>query len=247
MKNVLKATLVFLLMLILTLTSYKVQKRWNSTFALVPESYNAEEQVLSGTLHVKLGWKHWGADSISVDSASFVTNEVELHPVKGNSYTAPVTLRVGETGLYRIHILKEQEVLDVVYEGNGIYDWLPLRRGAWGGEEPVYEAGVLNLHDNMQIETTDSKGVFCSVEEPRFHVYKNGVLIKSWEAVERKDAYRISAESDILLECEAGDLMQVTFTCMDAYGLSYEFTLYDYVIVGEELRENAFDRNPVLN
>ena len=247
MKNVLKTTLVFLLILTLTLTSYKVQKNRNSVFDLVPERYDAEEQVLSGTLHVKLGWKHWGADSISVDSTSFVTNEVKLCPAKGKTCTAPVALRMGETGLYRVHILKEKEVLDVVYEGNGIYDWLPLRRGIWGGEEPVYETGVLNLHNNMQIETTDPKGVFCAAKEPRFHVYKHGVLVESWEAAERADAYRLSAESDIFLECEDGDSVRVTFTCMDVYGLTYEFTLYDYTIARDELKENAFDRNPALN
>ena len=77
-------------------------------------------------------------------------------------------------------------------------------------------------------------------------IYKNNILIESWEAAERKDTYRISAESEILLDCESGDEVQVTFTCMDVYGLSYEFTLYDYFVEGNELKENSFDTNPVL-
>ena len=246
MGKIVKSALLFLVAITLTVASHKMLEARDSTFSLIPMEYNAEEGVLSGEIFVDLGWKHRGADAVSVDAVDFVMNETPLRNVEGNTYTAPVTLRFGEAGLYRIHILRGQEVVDVVYEGHGIYGLLPIQRGSWGGELPEYDAGVLNLHDNMQIATTDEDGVFYSVKEPHFHIYKNNILIESWEAAERKDTYRISAESEILLDCESGDEVQVTFTCMDVYGLSYEFTLYDYFVEGNELKENSFDTNPVL-
>ena len=241
------STLVFLLTLALTLVPYRIRNSRDSEFSLVPVAYDAEEQILSGELFVELGWKHRGANAVSVDAESFVMNEVELQLVEGNLYVAPVKLSIGETGLYRIHVLQGQEVMDIVYEGNGIYDLLPIQRGSWGGTKPEYEDGVLNLHDNMQIDTVDSERNGCSVEEPFFHVYKNGDLFGSWKAEDKGGTYRISAESNILLECETGDAVRATFTCVDGYGISYEFTLYDYVITEDGLKENSYDTNPTLS
>ena len=127
---------------------------------------------------------------------------------------------------------------------------LPLQNGGGGGSGPEYRDGVMSSQFSITIrgfeggmlkvyEDTDGP---ASVQNPEFHIYKNGKLEQTLQAIAGfpEDNIRIVAglepESHVesseitysvgdewTIECETGDVIDIRFVCQDEYGLGYDF------------------------
>lgn len=81
------------------------------------------------------------------------------------------------------------------------------------------------------------------IADPAFTVYKNGEPAQEFAAVidpmsGPPDAacYTVDTENnDWSIECGAGDVIEIRFTCVDGYGLGYDFLFQRWSPGAEEL------------
>ena len=127
---------------------------------------------------------------------------------------------------------------------------LPLQNSGGGWSGPEYQDGVLRSQFSVSIrgfeggmlKVYEDQDGPASVQNPEFHIYKNGELEQTLAAIagSQEDNIRIaaglepevSAESSEItysvgdewsIECEIGDLIDIHFVCRDEYGLGYDF------------------------
>ena len=137
---------------------------------------------------------------------------------------------------------------------------LPLQNSGGGWSGPEYRDGVMSSQFSITIKGfeggmlkvyEDQDGP-ASVQNPEFHVYKNGELEQTIPAVAGfpEDNIRIaaglepeshvesseitySAGNEWSIECETGDVIDIHFVCLDEYGLGYDFLFQSWKVQGE--------------
>ena len=127
---------------------------------------------------------------------------------------------------------------------------LPLQSSGGGWSGPEYRDGVMSSQFSVSIrgfangmlKVYDDQDGPASVQNPEFHIYKNGELEQTLPAIagSQKDNLRIAAglESEVRAErseitysvgdgwsikCENGDVIDIHFVCHDEHGLGYDF------------------------
>lgn len=137
---------------------------------------------------------------------------------------------------------------------------LPLQNSGGGWSGPEYQDGVLRSQFSVSIrgfeggmlKVYEDQDGPASVQNPEFHIYKNGELEQTLAAIagSQEDNIRIaaglepevSAESSEItysvgdewsIECEIGDLIDIHFVCRDEYGLGYDFFFQSWKIESE--------------
>lgn len=218
------------------------QTEFVEEFHFEPAGLNEEARCLEGTMNLSL--RRWAADTT-------VTLLVELNgetweiPMTGESsaFTAAVTLPVTEHGelIFTALITSQGETSREQMMGYGDFSMLlPLQSDGGGWDGPEYRDGVLSSHFNVSVTGRDNQRP-GRIDEPRFQIYRNGVLVQTFEAVidpysgsSNGVNYTVDTEDyRWSLECDEGDIIEIRFLCRDEYGLGYDFLFGNWTVEGE--------------
>lgn len=137
---------------------------------------------------------------------------------------------------------------------------LPLQRSGGGWSGPEYRDGVMSSQFSISIrgfagemlKVYEDQDGPDSVQNPEFHIYKNGELKQTLRATADfpENNIRIAAGlepelraecSEITysvgdewnIECETGDVIDIHFVCQDKYGLGYDFFFQSWKVQSE--------------
>ena len=143
---------------------------------------------------------------------------------------------------------------------------LPLQNSGGGWSGPEYRDGVMSSQFSISIrgfangmlKVYEDQDGPASVQNPEFHIYKNGELEQTLQAIAGfpEDNIRIAAglepqvhaESNEItysvgdkwsIECETGDVIDIHFICYDEYGLGYDFFLQSWKAESETSDNNG--------
>ncbi len=212
------------------------------------------------TMEAAVTLREWQAD----------TQAVLLADLAGETVTVP--LDRGEHGVYTgrvflpLDLRGRAEVSLAVTTGGttareSLDSWrdlsalLPLQRGGWGGAAWHYQDGLLTLDEGGSVSFYDGEGASVPVENPVYRLYRNGVLLEERPGVQT-EASRLDGFYDYAsgawpegISCGPGDQVTLTFSCTDAYGLTYEFVQNRWTVGADgQLEEDrqASDEFPTL-
>ena len=109
--------------------------------------------------------------------------------------------------------------VEILTEHDSIKALLPVTLAGYSGEAIYNQAGDGKMYFG-HCETTfvDPAGDPVTVKEPRYQVYRNGVLALDVSA----QGYEIEGTG---VAADPGDQMELKVTCQDSWGISYEFAL----------------------
>ena len=222
--------------------------------SLEPTGLDMEARALLADVALQL--KEWGADTSAVlqvelagDRVAFpmtaagdgvFTASVSL-PVEQKEDTVPVLTLLAETGGVTV-----REDVDNIPR---TFDLMPVARGVSGGGSLRWRDGQLLLPSGFSFTPYDFADNNITVQEPQFRLYRNGEMVLQEEAVHRAGNPRIphcyylwetnedGRGQEIPVEGVPGDIILLTFSCRDEYGLEYEFYIEGWEI-GEDDVEN---------
>ena len=223
-------------------------------YSLEPTGLDMEAHALLADVALQL--KEWGADTSAVlqvelagDRIAFpmtaagdgvFTASVSL-PVEQKEDTVPVLTLLAETGGVTV-----REDVDNIPR---TFDLMPVARGVSGGGSLRWRDGQLLLPSGFSFTPYDFADNNITVQEPQFRLYRNGEMVLKEEAVHRARNHRIphcyylretnedGRGQEIPVEGVPGDIILLTFSCRDEYGLEYEFYIEGWEI-GEDDVEN---------
>ena len=222
--------------------------------SLEPMGLDLEARALLADVALQL--KEWGADTSAVlqvelagDRVAFpmtaagdgvFTASVSL-PVEQKEDTVPVLTLLAETGGVTV-----REDVDNIPR---TFDLMPVARGVSGGGSLRWRDGQLLLPSGFSFTPYDFADNNITVQEPQFRLYRNGEQVLQEEAMHRAGNPRIphcyylretnedGRGQEIPVEGVPGDIILLTFSCRDEYGLEYEFYIEGWEI-GEDDVEN---------
>lgn len=224
-----------------------------SSYELRPSGIDKDNHLLKAEVSVLL--KEWYEDT-----------EVELIATVGQQ-NVNIDMNGDGTGAFRGQISLPVEGNNEVFlctqiSGGGLTKkeelggWgnfsmlLPLQNSGGGWSGPEYRDGVMRSQFSVSIrgfangmlKVYEDQDGPASVQNPEFHIYKNGALEQTLPAIagSQEDNIRIAAglepevraeRSEITysvgdewsIECETGDVIDIHFICHDEYGLGYDF------------------------
>lgn len=224
-----------------------------SSYKLKPSGIDKDNHFLKAEVSVSL--KEWYEDT-----------EVELIATVGQQ-NVNVDMNGDGTGIFSAQISLPVEGSNAVFlctqiSGGGLTKkeelggWgdlsmlLPLQNSGGGWSGPEYRDGVMSSQFSVSIRGFEGRMLKvyedqdgpASVQNPEFHIYKNGELEQTLPAIAGfpEDNIRIAAglepelraeRSEITysvgnewsIECETGDIIDIHFVCQDEYGLGYDF------------------------
>ena len=96
---------------------------------------------------------------------------------------------------------------------------------------------------------TDPAGSEVQALDGEFRVYRNGTLVFTGRQV--PDSYNVEAGGEILesvgLDCAQGDRMRLCYACRDAFGLRYEFPIFEKLAMRwDDMEEVPLSRRPTV-
>ena len=211
-------------------------QRLHKSYDLHPTGMDSVSRALLADFSLEL--KEWQADTavtlLLERGNGNATQEIPLSRVRNGVFSAPVVLSVEDSSEIRLSAAISSGGVTTREELGGWGDismLLPLQMTSWGGGMPQFRDGKLELPDQSAgVEDMDHAPE--KALEPEFYVYLNGQRIRTLPGVEEADygVYQYRCEPVTLEEAvNIGDKISVSFACRDAYGLHYEFPLYDWV------------------
>ena len=95
----------------------------------------------------------------------------------------------------------------------------------------------------------DPAGNEVQALDGEFRVYRNGTLVFTGRQV--PDSYNVEADGEILesvgLDCAPGDRMRLCYACTDAFGLRYEFPIFEKLAMRwDNMEEVPLSRRPTV-
>lgn len=215
-----------------------------NSYALIPRGIDSEARTLLAEASVEL--KSWGGDTQAALLATVGGEELSA-PMEGagdGAYSAQLALPLEAGTELRLSVLISaggQERREELGAWEDLAMLLPLQNGGGGWSGPEYIGGRLRSQFHITIEGYD--GPPGAIEDPAFTVYKNGEPAQELAAVidpmsGPPDAvcYTVDTENnDWSIECGAGDVIEIRFTCVDGYGLGYDFLFQRWSPGAEEL------------
>lgn len=205
-----------------------------TAYELQPSGVDAANRTLKADFSVEL--REWHEDT-QVTLLASVNGTQSALPMTGNGagiFSVPLSLPLDSVENFLLH-------LSVTVTGGGLTrqedlgGWselsllLPLRYGGGGWSEPIYLGGTMQSDFTICIDGFDHHTV--PVYEPTFHIYKNGELAQTVNAVldpsystDSGYNYTVDTEDHLWsLPCDLGDVIEIHFLCQDEYGLGYDF------------------------
>ena len=234
-----------------------------ASYELTPSGIDKNNHCLK--VKVSLSLKEWYEDSKVELIATLNQQEirVDMNGDGAGKFIGEISLPVeGDLSIYLSTLITGGGTTkreDIGGWGN-ISMLLPLQNSGGGWSGPEYRNGVMSSQFSVSISgfngemlrVYEEQGVPASVQNPEFHVYKNGELAQQIPAIvsSPEDQIRIAAglepelhveiseitysvEPDWNIECEIGDVIDIHFICRDNYGLGYDFFVQSWKIESE--------------
>ena len=233
------------------------------SYELTPSGIDKNNHYLK--VKVSLSLKEWYEDSKVELIATLNQQEirVDMNGDGAGEFNGEISLPVeGDMRIYLSTLITgggTTKKEDIGGWGN-LSMLLPLQNSGGGWSGPEYRNGVMSSQFSISIRgfngamlrVYEEQGVPTSVQNPEFHVYKNGELAQQIPAIASspEDQLRIAAglepEShveiseitysvgpDWNIECEIGDVIDIHFVCRDNYGLGYDFFVQSWKVESE--------------
>lgn len=212
-------------------------------FTVEPISMDAENRTLEVSLRLNL--RRWSADTTVTVVGTVGTDVLReaLSADAAGNYSGTVSLPVESDTEIRL-------AADVTTNGvttrEKLGGWgdismlLPLQSDGGGWSGPEYRDGVLSSQFSISVTGRDNQRP-GRIDEPRFQIYRNGVLVQTFEAVidpysgsSNGVCYTVDTEDyRWSLECDEGDVIEIRFLCQDEYGLGYDSCFAVWKVEGE--------------
>ena len=229
-----------------------------SSYELTPSGIDKNNHFLK--VAVSLSLKEWYEDS-KVELIAMLNQtkiEVDMNGDGAGGFRGEISLPLeGDMPIY----LSAQISGGGMIQKEDIGGWgnlsmlLPLRNSGGGWSGPEYRDGVMSSQfsisirgfGNEMLQVYEEQGIPASVQNPEFHVYKNGEFEQRLPAIagSPEDNLRIAAGlepemraqiseitysvgDDWNIKCEVGDVIDIHFVCYDKYGLGYDFFLQSW-------------------
>lgn len=208
-------------------------------YTMEPAGIDSENHALAADVTVNL--KQWYADTEVILLAGNQGEESEIL-MEGDGqggFSARVTFPLeDDTGITLTALISgggvtTQETLEYLADLSIL---LPLCYSGSGWTGPVYQAGTLSSSFSINIENRN--GDIANVNDPEFHIYRNGELAEILPAI--PDPYGDpgsfrpnTPDNDWKMECAFGDMIEVFFRCEDEFGLGYEFPFQAWLVDAE--------------
>ena len=234
-----------------------------SSYELTPSGIDKNTHFLK--VAVSLSLKEWYEDSKVELIATLNQTKIEvgMNSDGAGGFRGEISLPLeGDTPIY----LSAQISGGGMIRKEDIGGWgnlsmlLPLQNSGGGWSGPEYRDGVMSSQFSISIRgfngemlrVYEEQGVPTSVQNPEFHIYKNGELAQRIPAIasSAEDNLRIAAGlepearveiseitysvgTDWNIECEVGDVIDIHFVCRDNYGLGYDFYVQSWKVESE--------------
>lgn len=235
-----------------------------SSYELTPSEIDKDNQCLNAEVTVSL--KEWYEDT-RVELIATLDQQkinVDMNGDGTGIFRGEISLPIeGDMPIY----LSTQITGGGITQKEDIGGWsnlsmlLPLQNGGGGWSGPEYRDGVMSSQfsisirgfGNEMLQVYEEHGIPVSVQNPEFHVYKNGELEQRLPAIASspEDNIRIAAGlepemraqiseirysvgDDWNIKCEVGDVIDIHFVCQDNYGLGYDFFLQSWKVQSDD-------------
>ena len=137
----------------------------------------------------------------------------------------------------------------VLYSSETIAPLLPLRvRSGGSGFHYSYELRQLSLLD-FWVELVLPSGEETEAAGGAFRLYRNGTLLHTIRETADRPMLDVdgTVQDGVAIPCAPGDRVRLTYVCTDAFGLRYEFPLYEQEAMRwDDLEECPLSRTPTL-
>ena len=203
-------------------------------YDLQPSGVDTVNRTLNADFTIEL--KEWHTDTRVMLLASVNGTQSNL-PMTNNGagiFSVPLPLPLDSVNNFLVQLsatvtgggLTRQEELGSWSELSMLLP-LSLRGGGWS--KPTYLNGMIQSDFHVHIDGQGHQT--APVYEPMFHIYKNGELAQTLNAVidpNSSSSSGINFTTDTenyvwCLPCSIGDVIEIRFLCQDEYGLGYDF------------------------
>lgn len=117
----------------------------------------------------------------------------------------------------------------VLFSSDSVAELLPLRFGYGGTSWHFNSQSELFYQCDWGVGLMDTAGDEAQASDGEFRVYRNGTLV--FTGRQMPDNSRVEVDGEILdsvgLDCAQGDCMRLCYACTDAFGLRYEFPIFE--------------------
>lgn len=117
----------------------------------------------------------------------------------------------------------------VLFSSDSVAELLPLRFDYGGTSWHFSSQSELFYQCDWDVALMDTAGNEVQALDGEFRVYRNGTLVFTGRQI--PDNIRVEVDGEILdsigLDCAQGDCMRLCYACTDAFGLRYEFPIFE--------------------
>lgn len=138
-----------------------------------------------------------------------------------------------QTVTFPLHLEKGIELRleddTVLFSGDPVVSMLPLQVASGGTSWHYNSREQMFYQCDWSVDLTDPAGQEVQAVDGAFRVYRNGALV--FQGREIPDSLQVEAAGERMdslgLPCSPGDRMRLSYACKDAFGLRYEFPLFE--------------------
>ena len=117
----------------------------------------------------------------------------------------------------------------VLFSSESVAELLPVQF-RYGGTSWHYNSQEEKFYQcDWSADLMDPAGNEVQASDGEFRVYRNGTLV--FTGRQMPDNIRVEADGEVLdsvgLDCAQGDCMRLCYACTDAFGLRYEFPIFE--------------------
>ena len=137
----------------------------------------------------------------------------------------------------------------VLFSSDSIAELLPVRLN-YGGTSWHFDSQGQRLYQcDWGADLMDPAGNEVQALDGEFRVYRNGTLV--FTGRQMPDNCNVEADGEILdsvgLDCSPGDRMRLCYACTDAFGLRYEFPIWEQLAMRwDDMEEVPLSRRPTV-
>ena len=230
-------------------SALKEQESAVKDWRLEPIGPDAAAKTLRCRVAVDL--KEWQADTAVTLYFTVGGDARSLSMTRGEGGSFSAEIALSETAKMPLELKAEIRTGETVRQEE-LGRWselgllLPVRLSSWGGSKPQYLAGSLMLKP-MHFTVVDKDHRQAKLSDTEFRLYRNGSVTETVPAPATVDDAVYESTGEITLTgCKDGDTLRLTAVGVDAYGLGYEFILYDWTVADGQLTQATPAVSPVL-
>lgn len=236
-------------------SALKEQESAVKDWRLEPVGPDAAAKTLRCRVAVDL--KEWQADTAVTLYFTVAGDTRSLSMTRGESGSFSAEIALSETAKMPLELKAEIRTGETVRQEelgawSELSTLLPVRLSGWGGGVPQYLAGSLMLKP-LHFTVVDKDHRQAKLSDTEFRLYRNGKVIETIPAPAGSQTgggpdgwgYEMTGETT-LSGCKDGDTLRLTAVGVDAYGLGYEFILYDWTVTDGKLTQATPAVSPIL-